>query len=469
MKRVVVMYVMFLSAVLGTAQQLNTSAMSNSGQSGASEESRYVLGLVKNGRADLLNKYFDQAPWKIQTEIDVYKNAAKEAAVSVFCVAVDLGNVDVVKAFVNHGLGPADLCRVQKFTTKTVAVSKADRLVKDTKSTRSEGDIHSEASVSWFKSKASYSQGASTSTTSTHEEEYHQVAYAEKKVVKTYFANPLDFASDEMFDYLWSQGFRSNNLFTVQALADAKATGKREVYDYILANKPEVLGTKPSYISEATYAQLLKAAKENPDSLATELLMRQTLGKVKTSKETRATQQKVDNLMQANLASQVADTVGYSAVMRDLTVKEEELKKKEDELKKQEDTRKKVIKKIATNALTENEVRSLLTRFWRGNASELLSEMTGGSKKNVPISDMYVDSSYSRLKVYKQDVHDDYHSYCDALYVFTYSADKNVVRVRRIESLDYGYSWCLHREEVKELKAKVIKKDGLKPISFARN
>ncbi len=366
MKRVVVMYVMFLSAVLGTAQQLNTSAMSNSGQSGASEESRYVLGLVKNGRADLLNKYFDQAPWKIQTEIDVYKNTAKEAAVSVFCVAVDLGKVDVVKAFVDHGLGPADLCRVQKFTTKTVVVSKADRLVKDTKSTRSEGDIHSVASVSWFKSKASYSQGASTSTTSTHEEEYHQVAYAEKKVVKTYFANPLDFASDEMFDYLWSQGFRSNNLFTVQALADAKATGKREVYNYILANKPEVLGTKPSYISEATYAQLLKAAKENPDSLATELLMRQTLGKVKTSKEARTTQQKVGNLMQANLASQVADTVGYSAVMRDLSIREEKLAKKEAaaaRARAEKELARPILELRLKEAKSQEEVQEVLSAF----------------------------------------------------------------------------------------------------------
>ena len=318
MKRVVVMYVMFLSAVLGTAQQLNTSAMSNSGQSGASEESRYVLGLVKNGRADLLNKYFDQAPWKIQTEIDVYKNAAKEAAVSVFCVAVDLGNVDVVKAFVNHGLGPADLCRVQTFTTQKVIVSKADRYINESSSSSSKTGASGSYKKSWFRSSGTYKEESTTTSSYSRTEEYHQVAYGEKKVVKTYFANPLDFASDEMFDYLWSQGFRSNNLFTVQALADAKATGKREVYDYILANKQEMLATKPFYISEETYAKLLDVAKNNPDSLAAELLVRNTLGKVKSSQQAQQAKGETLALMTQNLSSQVTDTVGYSAVMRDL-------------------------------------------------------------------------------------------------------------------------------------------------------
>ena len=379
MKQAVYVLALLLAAVSVHAQELNTSKMTQSGQSGASEESRYVLGLVKNGRADLLNKYFDNAPWKIQTEIEVYKDTAKNAAVGVFCVAVDLGNVDVVKAFVEHGLGPADLCRVQTFSTKRVIVSKADRYINESSSSSSKTGASGSYKKSWFRSSGTYKGESTTTSSHSRTEEYHQVAYGEKKVVKTYFANPLDFASDEMFDYLWSQGFRSNNLFTVQALADAKATGKREVYDYILANKPDVLGTKPEYISQATYAKLLEAAKKNPDSLATELLIRNTLGKVKTSKEAQTTKGNVEGLMQSNLASQVADTVGYSAVMRDLTIKEEELAKKEAAAKaarekaaaeaKAKAEKEKNEQRIAQlrvkmkKAKTQGELREILTRY----------------------------------------------------------------------------------------------------------
>ena len=318
MKQAVYVLALLLAAVSVHAQELNTSQMTQSGQSGASEESRYVLGLVKNGRADLLNKYFDNAPWKIQTEIEVYKDTAKNAAVGVFCVAVDLGNVDVVKAFVEHGLGPADLCRVQTFTTQKVIVSKADRYINESSSSSSKTGASGSYKKSWFRSSGTYKGESTTTSSHSRTEEYHQVAYGEKKVVKTYFANPLDFASDEMFDYLWSQGFRSNNLFTMQALADAKATGKREVYDYILANKQEMLATKPFYISEETYAKLLDVAKNNPDSLAAELLVRNTLGKVKSSRQAQQAKGETLALMTQNLSSQVTDTVGYSAVMRDL-------------------------------------------------------------------------------------------------------------------------------------------------------
>ena len=125
MKRVLALMVGLFCAVAAFAQE---KPMASSGQSGASEEARYVLGLVRNGYADLLNKYFDAAPWKIQTEIDSYTDNTHEASIAVFCVAVDLGNVDVVKAFVEHGYGPADLCRVQRFGTKKVIISRAERL-----------------------------------------------------------------------------------------------------------------------------------------------------------------------------------------------------------------------------------------------------------------------------------------------------------------------------------------------------
>lgn len=325
MKKVMMLLgVLFLLAAPGMAQELKTSTMANAGQTGPSEEARYVLGLVRNNRADLLNKYFDQAPWKIQTEIDVYKNASKNASVSVFCVAVDLGYIDVVKSFVEHGIGPADLCRVQTFTSKRYIISKADRYIHDetTSTTRSSSSSGSKGfNVGWF-GISGRSGGSSTSstttTTSTHDDEYHQVAYGYTTVVKTYMANPLDFAEGEMFDYLWEQGFRSNNLFTIPALQEARETGRREVYEYILDNAPATLIEKPSYISEKLWGDLLKHAKENPQSLMTELLIRQTLGKVKTSSQAKTARNKVEKAMQEQLAKQISDTVGNTAVVQEL-------------------------------------------------------------------------------------------------------------------------------------------------------
>lgn len=338
MKRAMMMLLALLfSAGLGMAQELNTSSMARSGQSGPSEEARYVLGLVRNGKAASLNKYFDTYPWKIQTEIDVYKDASQNASVSVFCVAVDMGNLDVVKAFVEHDYGPADLCRVQTFSTKKIIVSKADRYVNDYTSSSSSGSSSSGgrsfSSRTWFGYAEAKQEGSSSSyseeSSSSHSEEYHQISYGEKKVVKTYFANPLDFATGEVFDYLWEQGFRSNNLFTAAALADARNTGRTEVYNYILDNKFQGLKEEMSYISEETYNQLTEAARENPDSFATELLVRDVLGKVKTSAQAKVARREADRLMQEQLTRQVADTVGYNAVVRDLAAREKSLRQRE--------------------------------------------------------------------------------------------------------------------------------------------
>ena len=126
MKKVLALMVGLFCAVAAFAQE---KPMASSGQSGASEEARYVLGLVRNGYADLLNKYFDEAPWMIETEVNAYSDSSRTVSVALFCVAVELGNVDVVKAFIEHGYGPTDLCRVQKFTTRNVVVSRAERLL----------------------------------------------------------------------------------------------------------------------------------------------------------------------------------------------------------------------------------------------------------------------------------------------------------------------------------------------------
>ena len=151
MKKILNLFVAMFCATTAFAQAPATSQMSTSGQSSNNEEARYVLGLVRNGRADLLNKYFDQAPWKIQAEVDSYSDSKRVASVALFCVAVDLGNVDVVKAFVDHGYGPADLCRVQKFTTSKVIISKADAFFQDRSSSSS--STSSQTRKGWFRGR----------------------------------------------------------------------------------------------------------------------------------------------------------------------------------------------------------------------------------------------------------------------------------------------------------------------------
>ena len=273
---------------------VNKSAnMDKNGQSAPSEEARYVLGLVRNNRADLLNAYFDASPWKIQTEVDIYTNADKNASVSVFCAAVDLGYVDVVKAFVGHGYGPADLCTVHLYSTEKVIVSKADYLFQDNSYTKKDTYSSSNSSYgstrkTWFGSR-SVSGGSGSSSSSHYKrvnditEKYSQVSYAEKNITKTYFANPLDFATGEMFDYLWAEGFRSNNLFTRAALDDAKRQKRRAVWDYIMDNAPETLLEKPRFISEEDYRALLDAAKKGSDTLAYEAF--ELLGQPQNAKE----------------------------------------------------------------------------------------------------------------------------------------------------------------------------------------
>lgn len=330
MKKLIACLAGVLCAAAAFAQKPELGQMDKNGQSGPSEEARYVLGLVRNGDAKRLNAYFDNAPWKIQTEIDAYTDADHNATVAVFCVAVDLGNVDVVKAFVDHGYGPADLCRVQHFTTKRIVVSRADLLMKGGTSSSSES-ASSSSRGGWF-------GGASSSSSSASAEiygKYSNITYGEKKIIKTYFANPLDFAGGEMFDYLWSKGFRSNNLFTKQALAEAKRLNRMDIWQYIMDNKPEVLADKSSYISEAAYKELLEAAKAGPDTLAYEVLEKQVLGKVSTSEQAKQVRAKLSKALQDKLAQkggglQPADTLGYSRMDRSLEAKETQLRLAEE-------------------------------------------------------------------------------------------------------------------------------------------
>lgn len=318
MKRILLSIIVSFMCGITMAQDLDKSKMSNRGQEGASEEARYVLGLVRNGYADKLNKYFDQEPWRIQTEIHVYKDAGLNSSLSIFCVAVDLGNIEVVKAFIEHGIGPKDVCNVRFFSSKRVMTSKAEKLINksvvDNKSTSSASGKHS---ANWFGSKSSFNKSdREESHLENYREQYTRVWYGEKQVVKHHYANPLDYASGEMFDYLWSKGFRSNNLFTKQALAEAKRLDRMDVWQYIMDNKPEVLASKPSYISEGDYRALLEAAKNGPNTLAYEVLEKKLFGKNFTnSAQIRELREKLKNEMELKLNnpfSQPADTLGYS-------------------------------------------------------------------------------------------------------------------------------------------------------------
>lgn len=337
MKKILNLFVAMFCATTAFAQAPATSQMSTSGQSSNNEEARYVLGLVRNGRADLLNKYFDQAPWKIQAEVDSYSDTNRVASVALFCVAVDLGNVDVVKAFVDHGYGPADLCRVQKFTNSKVIISKADAFFQDKSSSSS--STSSQTRKGWFRGRKGEFEGTKDSSTQSSQTDvmskYTQVWYGEKKAVSTFFANPLDFASGDMFDYLWEQGFRSNNLFTKQALAEAKRLGRMDIWQYIMQNKPELLGTTPSYISQADYQALLKAAQAGPNTLAYEVLEKKLLGQVSTSAQAKRVREKLSQALKDKMASlggnlQPADTLGYSRMDKAVAKKQSQLKKAED-------------------------------------------------------------------------------------------------------------------------------------------
>ena len=390
MKKVLALMVGLFCAVAAFAQE---KPMASSGQSGASEEARYVLGLVRNGYADLLNKYFDAAPWKIQTEIDSYTDNTHEASIAVFCVAVDLGNVDVVKAFVEHGYGPADLCRVQRFGTKKVIISRAERLYADRSVKESSYSSSSRTGGSggvWFGplGAGGVSQGGSSSSeqgsTIEHKditEKYSQVWYGEKKVVKTYFANPLDFASGEMFDYLWEQGFRSNNLFTKQALAEAKRLGRMDIWTYIMENKPELLADKPSYVSEEDYAALLQAAKAGPETLAYRVLEKGILGRIGTSAQAEQVKNRLSRELQQQLQKgnvMPADTLGYSRMDKAVKEKAAEVKRAEEraarekaaaaaaEAKKQAEAKAAAEAEAAEAAKREATVRELEAKFQEG-------------------------------------------------------------------------------------------------------
>ena len=292
-----------LQAIFASAQQLNTSQMNNYGQSAEDTKARYILGLVRNNNAAALDKYFQQFPWDIQTKIDVYQKADKKASVSIFCVAVDLGLMDVVKTFIKYGYGPADLCDVRTFTKERVMVSKAEVFIhNEVTSSASGGSSSSSSARSWFSGASSSSEN--TSSAYAHQDttiKYSQVAYSTVTSVKNYFAYPLDFADGEMFDYLFAQGFRSDNLLNIKALQEAKKLGRQDIVNYIFANMPNAL--ENGTLKFKTSMQAKDASKELENTLRD---------------------------MEVNMQiKSPSDTLGYAYLQQQIKAKEAELTKEE--------------------------------------------------------------------------------------------------------------------------------------------
>ena len=268
------------------AQQLNTSQMNTSGQSSSDTKARYILGLVRNNNVTALDNYLSTQPWDIQTRIDVYKDAKQTASVSIFCVAVDLGYVDIVKTFVKYGYGPADVCEVKTYTSQKVIVSKAELFFSNTtNASASSSSSNSSSASTWLSRSGSQSAGGASATASSSTNlEYSQLNFSTKTVVKHYFARPLDFASGEMFDYLFGQGFRSEQLLQPTALAEAKRLGRTEVVAWILDNAPK--GEFAPLVDDELFKNLVEYARQNKDSLAYQALANGTLG-YKTSTQAK--------------------------------------------------------------------------------------------------------------------------------------------------------------------------------------
>ena len=406
MKKLIAIAGAFLCGITGFAKDVS---LSPEGQNSPSEKARYVLRLVRNGRVDLLNKYFDEAPWMIETEVNAYSDSSRTVSVALFCVAVELGNVDVVKAFIEHGYGPTDLCRVQKFTTRNVVVSRAERLLADGSGSESSNAASGSEGTSgavWFsplgsggKAGREMAEGFPESYVQQKNitDRYTQVWTGLTTPLRIYFANPLDFASGEMFEYLWEQGFRSNSLFTEQALAEAKRLNRMDVWQYIVQNKPQMLADKPAYISKATYQKLLQEAARGMDTAAYALLENKVLGQnLKTSEQARALREQVHQMAsdfamellstQAQVKGLFPQNTGaekdgkfphlgiYASLERDLKVKEEQLMQQEKRAAREKaaaaaaEAKKQAEAKAAAEAAAEKEAtrKALAGKYLEG-------------------------------------------------------------------------------------------------------
>lgn len=362
LKTIIACLVIF-QATAGFAQQFNTSQMDSSEQIKA-----YLFSLVRNNNADALNKHFNNQPWDTQAQIDVFIDSTNKASVSLFCVAVDLGNLDVVKAFVDHNYGPADLCVVKKFTPQGLNISKVERYFKNT----------ANSSVSWFTAPNTDINSPQESVT-----KYPGIVPSNKTPVKTYYERPLNFASGEVFDYLFSKGFRSEQLLNKKALGEAKKLGKTEVADWILENAQK--GEFAPLVDDDTFAMLVGYARQNKDSLAYQALANGTLKVYKTSTEAKNASKELENKlkeMETNMQiKSPSDTLGYSDMQQQIKAKEAELAKKEAKIDKlRTDDLSKVLD------LCKNEVNTICQK---GS-----TEKTVYCTRGYSYGDKYTDSHY---------------------------------------------------------------------------
>ena len=314
MKKIITFLLALFCVSITMAQKVDTGKMQKEGLSSNDAKAQYILGLIRNEDTKRLREMFEKEPWLIQADINIFKDSDQKASVSLFCVAVDMGNTGVVQAFLDYGYGKRDLCNVRTYAKEKIVVSRAE-ISFNSRTTNTSSS--SNERKGWFTSNSSSS---SSSSENNNEFSYTSVDYSERTVVKSYFAYPLDFATNKMFDFLWNKGFRSNNLFTQAALLEAKETGKREVFNYIMNNKPESLADQPEIISENFYRQLLNTAKKNPNSMAFEALEKGTLRQYKNVKEARKAEETLDDMLEKRLKSKKgvvpSDTLGYAGMKR---------------------------------------------------------------------------------------------------------------------------------------------------------
>ena len=261
MKRFLTAAIAVIMLISGAAAQNNrsysdTNGASPSGVSTDGDYNMWFLSAVKNNRTDIVSKLFQKEPWKAQSNIDVYQDADRKASISIFCVGVDMGSLDVVKQFIAAGYGKNDMCKIQLFTDEYIAVSKVDKTIKGTY----EPTVAVGGGLGLFGTRVVTVPNELDLYTSTTESKT-------EKVVKTYFVNPLDFANGEMFDYLWGKGFRSENLLDMKILGEAIKEEKQNVIDYIVANIGKIKN-KPAKLSDEKLKELIATAKNNNKSMA---------------------------------------------------------------------------------------------------------------------------------------------------------------------------------------------------------
>ena len=318
----------------------DTKGASSSGTTADGNYQMWFLSAVKNNRTDIVSKVFQKEPWKAQDSIDVYQDAGKKASISIFCVGVDMGNLEVVKQFIAAGYGPNDNCKIQLFTDEWVAVSKVDKTIK--------GTYESTVGVGG----GLFGLFGGSAVTVPNKVDLYTTTTNNEQVIKTYFVSPLDFASGKMFDYLWSKGFRSENLLDMVILGEAVKAKKQNVIDYIVANIGKVKN-KPAKISDEKLKELIATARNNDTSVAYKYLTGEFIDismdlDGSSAYKLEQSLKKLSRTLETYVAKDIknkADTLGYAAIYNNM-LETKKIKEREQQRKKLDERKKYIARKF---------------------------------------------------------------------------------------------------------------------------